>query len=123
MDRLIKSELPHTPFEPLMWETYANGTGFSKAIHSVADLNNDQARAILAIAELYEVEISTDLLRTLGKGPFTSEQLKIITQLEGRTFQHKWEIKSALSEQSDIFKCRPKMSNGTIIWTISFINS
>ena len=107
MQRLIDSELPHAPFEPLMWETFPNGMAFSKAIHSSAHLNNEQARAILAIAELYEVEFSTDLLQTLGKGPFTNEQLEIITQLEGRTFQHKWEIKSALAEKSDIFKYRP----------------
>ncbi len=107
MQRLIDSELPHTPFEPIMWETYPNGMSFNKAIHSAADLNNEQARAILAIAELYEVEFSTDLLQTLRKGPFTWEQLEIITQLEGRTFQHKWEIKSALGEESDMFKYRP----------------
>jgi PiT family inorganic phosphate transporter len=107
MNRLIESELPHTPFEPLMWETYPNGREFSKAIHSAANLTNDQARAILAIAELYEVEFSADLLWELRKGPFTKEQLEILNQLEGRTFQHKWEITSALAEQSDMFKYRP----------------
>jgi len=106
MDRLIKSELPHYSFEPLMWETYPNGREFSKAIHSAANLNNDQAHAILAIAELYEVEFSADLLWALRKGPFTKEQLEILNELEGRTFQHKWEIKSALAEQSDMFKYR-----------------
>ncbi|MBT8356049.1 MAG: hypothetical protein KJO60_16110, partial [Desulfofustis sp.] len=107
MQRLIDSELPHAPFEPLMWETFPNGMAFSKAIHSAAELNNEQARSILAIAELFEVEISPDLIQTLKKGPFTKEQINILSQLEGRTFQHKWEIKSALAEESEMFRYRP----------------
>ncbi|NNK14308.1 MAG: inorganic phosphate transporter [Desulfofustis sp.] len=107
MQRLIDSELPYAPFEPLMWETFPNGMAFSKAIHSAAELNNEQARSILAIAELFEVEISPDLIQTLMKGPFTKEQINILSQLEGRTFQHKWEIKSALAEESEMFRYRP----------------
>jgi PiT family inorganic phosphate transporter len=106
MQELIESNLPYEPFEPLMWETFPNGMAFSKAIHSAAELNNEQLRSIFAIAELFEVEFSPELIDTLRKGPFSEEQLKILAKLEGRAFQHKWEIKSALAEESDIFKYR-----------------
>ena len=108
MQRLIESKLPHAPFEPLMWETFPNGAAFNKAIHSTAEINNEQARLILDIAELYEVEFSSELIKALEKGPFSEEQLKILAKLEGRAFQHKWEIKSALAEESEIFKYRPE---------------
>jgi PiT family inorganic phosphate transporter len=108
MDRLVEADLPHTLLEPLMWDTFPNAREFNKAINGAAKLDNDQARSILTIAELYEVEFSADLLENLKDGPFTTEQLEILTKLEGRSFQHKWEIKAALGALSDMFKYRPE---------------
>ena len=106
MDRIITSGLPHQSLEPMMWETFKNGREFNNFLLSAADYTTDQTRAIRSIAELYEVEISSELVDSLGSGPFSKEQLEIIGKLDGRTFMHKWEIKSALAELSDGFKYR-----------------
>ena len=107
MDRLAKSELPHEQLKPLMWKEFPNGRKFKKAIHSTAELTKEQARSILITAELFEVEISDDTLRHLPADSYNPEQMKVLTKLEGRSFQHKWEIKEALAELSDSFKFRP----------------
>ena len=98
--------LPHQPLEPMMWETFKNGREFNSFLNSAADYTNEQARTIRNIAELYEVEISSELVDSLRSGPFSKEQLEILRKLDGRTFMHKWEIKSALAELSDDFKYR-----------------
>jgi PiT family inorganic phosphate transporter len=107
MDRLAKQSLPHEKLKKLMWENYPNGRSFNKAIHSVAELTNEQAESILATAELFEVGISIDTLRHLQKKPYTPEQMRVLADLEGRSFQHKWEIQEACAELSDALKFIP----------------
>lgn len=107
MERLTTTGIDYKPFEPLMWQSFPNGQKFNTAIHSVADLTNEQAKSIVETAELFEIELSTEVLQDLQFEPYTQDQMVTLARLEGRTFQHKWEIKDALAELSGDFKYRP----------------
>jgi len=107
MERLSTAGIDLKKFEPLMWKSFPNGQKFNTAIHLVTDLTNEQAKSIVDAAELFEVELSTEVLQDLQFEPYTQEQMVTLARLEGRTFQHKWEIKEALAELSDDFKYRP----------------
>ena len=90
-----------------MQHLYPNGRAFNEAIRKAADLEREEARAIREIAALDEVKFSKDLPQKLRAGQFSEDQLKILSKLEGRSFQHKWEIKAALAELSGTFRYRP----------------
>ena len=107
MERLTTAGIDSKPFEPLMWQSFPNGQKFNTAIHLVADLTNEQAKSIVETAEIFEIELSTEVLQDLQFEPYTQDQMVTLARLEGRTFQHKWEIKEALAELSDDFKYRP----------------
>lgn len=58
----------------------------------------DELVDIIRITEIYPMEVDTKLLRAKGlHKSFSQAQWKCLTDLEEKTFRHKWQLKSALS--------------------------
>ncbi|MFW2368890.1 MAG: inorganic phosphate transporter [Desulforhopalus sp.] len=104
MDKIIEAHIPHMKLQQLMWETYPNSREFSKAIDDHTDLKKNEINQLLEIAELFEIEISNSSFVKLDPGKFTTAHYLALAKLEGRVFQHKWEIREALEEISTDFK-------------------
>lgn len=100
MDRLARLELPYEQLKPIMWETYPNGMKFTRAVSDLVTLNKEGLQKVRETAELFEVGISADILEIIAASRYSEAQAQALAKLDGRTFQHKWEIQDALAELS-----------------------
>jgi PiT family inorganic phosphate transporter len=107
IDRLAGLGLPYEQLKPIMWETYPNSMKFTKAVSGVATLNKEELQKARETAELFEVEISADIHEKLDTSRLSDAQNQTLVKLDGRTFQHKWQIRDALAELSVEFKFKP----------------
>ncbi len=65
------------------------------------ELNRESIVKIIAISELFPLEVSLEKLQESGYiHSFNDEQLAIIKTLEGRNYRHKWELRDALEKHS-----------------------
>jgi L-lysine 2,3-aminomutase len=90
-----------------MWEIYPNSMKFTRAVSGVATLNKEELQKVRETAELFEVGISADILEKIDDSRYSDTQAQALAKLDGRTFQHKWEIRDALAELSVEFKSKP----------------
>ncbi len=106
MDKIVESTIPHEGLEEILWETYPNSREFSRAVSARVKLKKDDQLRLFKLAELFEVGISERSLDYLkSKGLVIPTDL-FTAKLDGRTFQHKWEIRDTLGEISEEFRYR-----------------
>ena len=106
MEKIVDARIPPDGLDAILWESYPNSREFLKAVSAQTSLKKDDRQELLQITELYEYEFTT---RSMDY--FRSEGLSIpyetfLARLDGRTFQHKWEIRDALGEISEEFRYR-----------------
>jgi len=104
MERLAVEKIPIEDLQEIMWETYSNSRQFTKAIKAHVNLDKKDLLKVLEVAELFEVEISKSSLENLHSETVTEARLEGLSKLDGRTFQHKWELREALEKQSPVFR-------------------
>lgn len=104
MDKVIEAHIPHVKLQKLMGEAYPNGRDFSRAIRNHTDLSRADIAKLINIAELFEVAIPNKSFNTFNSEKFNTNHYLALTSLEGRTFQHKWQIRDALAKVSEEFR-------------------
>jgi len=71
----------------------------------------EEAKIIIQICENYPLQVNIDLLYKGGLNRrFTDEQLKALSELDGKKFKRKWNLAQALSEYSDWKLIEPPQS-------------
>ncbi len=106
MEKIIEREIPHQGLEEILWETYPNSREFARAVSSRIKLEKDDLLALFQIAELFEVGISERSMDYLKSEGLAISDEMFTAKLDGRTFMHKWEIRDALAEISELFRYR-----------------
>lgn len=94
-----------------MWEEFSNGVAFTKVINKTLKLNKEELKTILDSAEIFEVELSADALNNFTLDTYSRPQLEALWLLEGRVFQHKWQLKDALHDLAKDFRYKPGNKN------------
>jgi len=106
MEKIVQTHISPDGLDTILWETYPNSRAFSRAVSLQTELKKEDIKKVLSISELFEVEFSPSSMDF-----FRSEGLDIpydvfLAKLDGRTFQHKWQVREALEELSESFRHR-----------------
>jgi len=104
MEKIVEEKIAHEGLEDILWETYPNSRTFSRAVSDHSDLNREDINKLLQITELFEVEMSPVTFTFLRSEGIVISQESYLAALDGRTFQHKWQIREALENLSESFR-------------------
>lgn len=104
MDKIADSQIPPDGLDAILWESYPNSREFLQAVSAQTSLKKDDQQKLLQIAELYEVEFTTRSMDYFRSEGYSIPYEVFLAKLDGRTFQHKWEIRDTLGEISEEFR-------------------
>ena len=104
MEKIAEEQIGHEGLEDILWETYPNSRAFSRAVSDHSDLKREDINSLLQITELFEVEMSPATFTYLRSEGIEISQDSYLAALDGRTFQHKWQIREALADLSESFR-------------------
>ena len=107
MEQIEKKGISSEKLKPLMWENYPDARTFLKAVQGADDFKKEEIQILFEVAELFELEISARTLGMIKMDVLSSSQSDSLKSLEGRVFQHKWEIQESLAGLSQDFSYKP----------------
>ena len=74
---------------------------------SATALNRRQEQLVIAAAEIAPTRITATGMKQLDPKALRNEQRAALARLEGRSFQHHWQLAQALADESDSWRQRP----------------
>jgi PiT family inorganic phosphate transporter len=86
--------------ENVQLKEFETAVQFNKALSEHMDLSRDERDIIMASAELDEMEVTRSGIAGLDMNWITPNQIAGLELLEGRIFEHKWQLDDALDEMS-----------------------
>ncbi|MEN6444655.1 MAG: inorganic phosphate transporter [Candidatus Cloacimonas sp.] len=103
-NRITISQMEKEGINPNHLST-VNGRKFGRELDVYKELKEDeyfhreQMVKILKIAEVFPLKVNTNLLREKGlANHFSLKQWEALTKMEGREFNHKWQLEQALAQ-------------------------
>jgi len=96
--------IPIENLKPLMWQEFPNAVAFKKQVEKTISLDKKFLQLVMDAAEVDEMEISAEALNSVKPLAMSAEQFKALQALEGRVFTHRWQLDTALAEQSPEFQ-------------------
>jgi PiT family inorganic phosphate transporter len=102
--------IPAEQFADLSGKQVSGGVRFRSLLRERATLTDPQEMQVLGAAEIYRTTIDPEKLEKLKKledGFLSEEQLNALQNLEGQSFEHRWQLSQALASQSDSWKKKP----------------
>jgi len=97
---------PAEGFENLRLTRFSTAVGFSKTLSEHLKLTRQERDIIIASAELDEMKVTKERITRIDMDWISPEQITALEQLEGRAFQHKWQLDEALAEISPSWRFR-----------------
>jgi PiT family inorganic phosphate transporter len=92
--------------ENVQLKEFGTAVQFNKALSEHMELSRHERDIVMASAELDEMEVTTIGIAGLDMNWITQVQIAGLQLLEGRVFEHKWQLNDALAEMSPSW--RPK---------------
>jgi PiT family inorganic phosphate transporter len=92
--------------ENVQLKEFGTAVQFNKALSEHMELSRHERDIVMASAELDEMEVTTIGIAGLDMNWITQGQIAGLQLLEGRVFEHKWQLNDALAEMSPSW--RPK---------------
>jgi PiT family inorganic phosphate transporter len=86
--------------EKVQLQEFATAVKFNKALSEHMDITSSERDIIMASAELDEMEVTSTGIAELDINWITPSQIAGLQSLEGRIFEHKWQLNDALAEAS-----------------------
>ena len=94
----LKQEgLPVAELAPLKDRELIGGLRFRDRVREVVQLPREQEEKVIAAAEIHNIRIDVAKFPKLDRAYLSAEQVKAVEQLQGKSFQHRWQLYDALS--------------------------
>ena len=106
IERLAGAGLATKPFEDLRGQELVSATAFRDALRERAKLSAEDEKQVIASAEIYAMAVTPEGLAELDRNYLGPTRLKAVEALAGRRFEHKWQLRVALGEQSEDWKAK-----------------
>jgi PiT family inorganic phosphate transporter len=97
ISHLEQEGLPMAEFVALRDREIVGGVDFRDHLRALATLTDKDERRVIAAAELYPLRITRKSLQNLDRDYLSPEQIAGLRQLQGRSFQYRWQLYDALA--------------------------
>jgi len=95
--------------------TYKTTKSLTEVLNSISAFDRKQKIAICDAAELNYLQVNYKKLRnTLAGDTFTNTQWEAIRHIDGRSFDHKWQLDALLQKQTQDWVYKPKKTRNQI---------
>lgn len=110
--------------EEISGKTYPSAYQFQNALDQHMVLNNTEKNLVLSAAEIDRLVVVNQAANRINDPTITEEQKQAVQQLRGKSFTHRWEMESALAQQSREWKMQPgnKKQNEELKWKLDYIH-
>jgi PiT family inorganic phosphate transporter len=99
-ERILENEVSPRPVEELRLKEFPTAVKFNSALSRYEFLTRQERDIIMDSAAIDEMEVTLDQIAQIDMDWITPEQVDVFRRLEGRIFEHKWELDEALAEES-----------------------
>ena len=107
---LQEADIPVQGLDEMVDKRITGGVRFRSTLREHVILSGDQEQQVIAAAEIYRTQIDEErleILEEVEEGFLSDEQQEALENLEGRSFEHKWQLREALAEQTEAWKKKP----------------
>jgi PiT family inorganic phosphate transporter len=105
-ERIIDNEISPRLVEELRLKEFPTAVKFNSALSRYKNLTRLEREIIMDSAAIDEMEVTLDQIAQINMEWITTEQVIALRELDGRLFEHKWELDEALAEESTHWKFR-----------------
>jgi len=122
--RIHEAGIPMAGIEEISGKTYPSAYQFQNALDQHMVLNNTEKNLVLSAAEIDRLVVVNQAANRINDPTITEEQKQAVQQLRGKSFTHRWEMESALAQQSREWKMQPgnKKQNEELKWKLDYIH-
>ena len=92
--------------ENVQLKEFDTAVKFNKELSEYMDLTRQERDIIMASAELDEMEVTKEGITGLDMNWITPQQAAGLELLEGRVFEHKWQLDDALADVSPSWRLK-----------------
>ena len=92
--------------DKLQLKEFTTAVKFNKALSENMELTRQERDLIMTSAELDEMEVTRTGITGIDMNWITPRQVAALQLLEGRVFEHKWQLDEALAEESPSWRSR-----------------
>jgi PiT family inorganic phosphate transporter len=89
---------------PAQQEPMAKAVRFRSALARKVSLDREQEAKVIAAAELHPMRIDAAALQRIDSKGFSAAQMEAVLALQGKSFQHRWQLAEALAMQSPAWR-------------------
>ena len=111
VEKLTEIGVAKEQLSDLEGETITRAVDFRKKLRQNSQLNSEQEKKAITLAELYPTQISKEKITSLEKKSLSSEQIEAISQLEGQSFDYKWQLAETLAKKSPSWQLKQRKHN------------
>jgi len=107
LQRLKADGLYYHEMDKLEGVVFPNAVSFKQALGDM-DISSDMSAHVMRIAELSEIKVDVAVIKGDEKFMLNDEMLQSLEQLDGKTFEHKWQFEETLAELDPLWKAKPQ---------------
>jgi PiT family inorganic phosphate transporter len=100
IERIQTAEISLHGLEPLFGKEFANADQFHKVLSKQKMLTDADRNFIMGSTEIEKLEITEHRIDTINKQLITENFISSLRGMEGRVFNHKWQLENALAARS-----------------------
>ena len=94
------------PFDDLRDAEIVSAIAFRDALRDRAGLSDAEEETVISSAEIYPMAVSPEKLATLDARYLGSDRASAVRALEAQSFDHKWQLREALTEASGAWRAK-----------------
>lgn len=114
IEKLAKIGVAKDQLSDLEGKTIAKALDFRQKLRQNSQLNSEQEKKAIALAEIYPIEMTEEKITSLKKESLSSEQIKAISKLKGEYFDYKWQLAEKLAQQSQTWQLKSENSTNKV---------
>ena len=104
-------------------KTYPNASQFQKALSQRVILNAREMNVVMAATEIDRMMVTSQSVNRANGSALKDDQKRALQKLWGKTFEHRWQIETALAELSPEWRMKPgdKEQNDKITGDLDYV--
>ena len=122
-ERILENEVSPRLVEELKLEDFPTAVAFNSALSEYAGLSRDERDIVMASAEIDEMEVTLAGIAHVDMNWITPDEVEALKLLDGRIFEHKWQLDEALANESPHWRLKKGADrhNGELRQKLSYI--
>jgi phosphate/sulfate permease len=105
--RAAESGVDVNRIEHLREQEVVSAAAFRKHIRAAASLDTETELDLIAAAELHPMILTDEKIAEIDVDYLGEERASAVRALQGRRYEHRWQLREALEAESDAWRARP----------------